>query len=804
MRFVGVVVAMLALGCVRTKTERCGDRICPEGMTCSAFEDLVLCVSSAQTSACEDLDEGDACEVAQRNGDRIAGFCRSGACLAVGCGNGRIDDPMFRRDEECDDGNRISHDGCSSTCRDEQPRVHEVYPYGLYPLTEAAMIADTSSGQTLMFGGMEYGGGVSSKVWALVDDTWRLQHTQTAPSPRRGHGAVYDQRRQCVVMYGGSNTDSIFADTWEFDGTAWTARSSMHSPPPIQNHAMAYDPIRGVSVMFGGVADSPGSTWEWDGSDWLERVHARSQPLARVHHAMAYDPGRGLVVMVIESTTGVTTYELGDDGWHEIVAEASGPPSGARLPLAYDAVARRIVASADIGTSEQLWSWDGSAWTSVAVPTDVSPRISSAMTTGTDGHVLRAGGHASHPAVTPTVQTSRWDGEGWVNLSERGLEVNPRRRTGFAAAYDPLRHKAVLFGGAVPAPLPMGPTHFGDTWELGRTGWIEHHPNVAPAPRADHAMAYDPLRRTIVLFGDHTKTDGETWLWDGVQWTSKPAVVGLDPRQFAAMAYDAKRGVVVLFGGVTDEFTNDTWEWDGQTWTQKVPASESPAQRGAHAMAYDPIREQVILFGGRGRDATHNPIVYSDTWAWDGTSWTRLAPAAVPSSRSGHGLAWDAARGRLVLAGGIGAGLAATRDVWEWDGTTWTAVPVTLPVEAEGIAATPGFASGVDVITVAPSNLRMATLHVVWTADTPYETCTAADHDRDGLVGCADPDCWSRCSPSCVPGATCPSSEPHCGDGACSSIETCRSCPGDCGECPALCGDGTCSAGEDCVGDCMR
>jgi hypothetical protein len=60
-------------------------------------------------------------------------------------------------------------------------------------------------------------------------------------------------------------------------------------------------------------------------------------------------------------------------------------------------------------------------------------------------------------------------------------------------------------------------------------------------------------------------------------------------------------------------------------------------------------------------------------------------PALWPTVRSGHGLAYSAARGRIVLFGGVGAlNAGATADTWEWDGVTglWQVHPAvvsTLP-----------------------------------------------------------------------------------------------------------------------------
>jgi hypothetical protein len=62
----------------------------------------------------------------------------------------------------------------------------------------------------------------------------------------------------------------------------------------------------------------------------------------------------------------------------------------------------------------------------------------------------------------------------------------------------------------------------------------------------------------------------------------------------------------------------------------------------------------------------------------------------------------------------------------------------------------------------------------------PADSCLDTDTDGDGLVGCADPDCWGRCQPFCPPRTTCDTSTPHCGDGTCSALEDYRLCPADC------------------------
>jgi hypothetical protein len=81
-------------------------------------------------------------------------------------------------------------------------------------------------------------------------------------------------------------------------------------------------------------------------------------------------------------------------------------------------------------------------------------------------------------------------------------------------------------------------------------------------------------------------------------------------------------------------------------------------------MAYDAARGQVVLFGGSGED------VVGDTWTWDGTDWTQRFPAHAPASRELPGMAYDAADGETVLFGGAAGEIR--NDTWTWDGTDWT------------------------------------------------------------------------------------------------------------------------------------
>src|SRR5687768_9084847 len=74
-----------------------------------------------------------------------------------------------------------------------------------------------------------------------------------------------------------------------------------------------------------------------------------------------------------------------------------------------------------------------------------------------------------------------------------------------------------------------------------------------PAPRADHAMAYDPNRGETLMFGGCCAGGplGDTWVWDGFEWIERTPAVSPSPRHGHAMAWDG-RGIL-LFGGCCDD-----------------------------------------------------------------------------------------------------------------------------------------------------------------------------------------------------------------------------------------------------------
>lgn len=96
--------------------------------------------------------------------------------------------------------------------------------------------------------------------------------------------------------------------------------------------------------------------------------------------------------------------------------------------------------------------------------------------------------------------------------------------------------------------------------------------------------------------------------------------------------------------------------------------------RTGHAMAFDEARGRLLVFGGTGPEDGAPAADRRSLWAWDGQAWERLSTDG-PTARHEASLVYDAARQRIVLYGGRRGTFpneVLLDDTWEWDGAAWT------------------------------------------------------------------------------------------------------------------------------------
>lgn len=260
---------------------------------------------------------------------------------------------------------------------------------------------------------------------------------------------------------------------------------------------------------------------------------------------------------------------------------------------------------------------------------------------------------------------------------------------------------------------------------LGDTAWAAC-PSTLGEGRLEHVMATAPGGGVLVLGG--VPLGQSPWLWRDNTWTVAPPIPTAQGGLSSAAVYDAAAGRTYVFGGIQPN--NATVAFDGSSWS----SSGASLTRIAVAAVYDSARRRVIAFGGQpSAGGGSTPANVLELGA-DG-EWRDAGAASGPRGRFGHVMAYDPITHGALMFGGRLAG---------------------------------------DVVSAETWLLR-------WESATPDERCDGTDADGDGAVGCADEDCWARCTPRCAPGATCGADLPRCGDGVCNPyLEDEALCPGDC------------------------
>ncbi len=268
-------------------------------------------------------------------------------------------------------------------------------------------------------------------------------------------------------------------------------------------------------------------------------------------------------------------------------------------------------------------------------------------------------------------------------------------------------------------------------------------PSMPPA-RYAAAMAYDPVRDVVLLYGgatSYTQHFGDFWQWDGETWT-EIAQPELNPgaRYSMKMVFDESTGKMMLFSGLVRSMfgtyaVGDLWSWDGSAWTREwVQTSNEYRGRIGCALVYDNVRDTMVVHGGMivGTDyfgvmrsvneragavwttpntgtgispgyinwhagwfdpQTQRTLVIGQNgfptselcefWSWDGAVWTQFH-VPTPLSRNGTYHGYDHVRDRFIMSGGSYDG-AQYDETWTWDGAAWTKLN-TSPTPNRGAA----------------------------------------------------------------------------------------------------------------------
>ena len=582
----------------------------------------------------------------------------------------------------------------------EGMRWAEMAEQGTHPTPRSwsANVYDPIGERLVIFGGAGYGDLEEGAYELNLEGAPRWSPIATppgepAPPARYGASAIYDSRRGRMIVYGGWGREGPTSDVWALDlGPRPHWRQLVPDgavPDPRFFHAAAYDSAGDRMVIFGGevVIESryiavTDELWELslgDSMTWTRPKPEGESPGARAGHQMINDPVGGGFLVFGGSRAANDVFRLiprDTPRWTRLrgSGDAAIPRSG--LDVVYDSARDRFLAFG--GTQGGNDPIDVDAFSPRPAPTWArlgSGRLASARFGHAWVHDSRRdravifGGQTAAGYLTDPWALSLEDPTHWEPLEVPG--DGPPARHEPVGVYDPLRDRAVFFGG-----WTYLDNYFNDAWILSFAGplsWTRASPGgETPPARRGHAAAYDPLRDRMLVFGGYDGSHDLDDLWaldltGDMHWEKlSPQGPGPAGRSFSTLTYDPLRDRLILIGGWSGPTSvSDNWQLGLSNLRWEPLASH--ASPGRHTTVFDTENDRLLVFGGWyvDYDVISSTNAVFSLELRDRPAWSLLQPLGdSPPSPGGHTALFDPVRDRMVVFGGAEGPGSYLNDTW--------------------------------------------------------------------------------------------------------------------------------------------
>ena len=533
------------------------------------------------------------------------------------------------------------------------------------------------------------------------------------PSDRDGHSAIYDAAGDRMVAFGGMSSTRR-NDVWVLplsSATGWHQMLVGGTPPSARDgHTAVYDPVNNRMVVFGGFDTGPrNDVWALSFAGvptWLQVLPAGSPPSPRVGHAAVYDPVRQRMIVIGGVDNGIYNNEVweltlsGAPAWNQLAVQGSPNPRAYHSAI-YDPDGDRIVMfggnDAVTGATRETWvlSLAGTPTWSLMAPSGPLPlaRLQhGAVYHPNQQRMVVFGGRDAlgGDSFDDVWQLTLGTTPAWNPIFPSGSAYPPRHA--FSMVYDPVRQRAMIFGGTVQEDVELKFNEVLGLTLVGPPTWTRPVNEIRPFPREKHSAVIDAPRNRMVTFGGTTSTGtlyNEAWTLDltEIQGWTLLAPSGTPPagRFDHAAIYDPVGQRMIVFGGwngagVYFAGVSQLSLTGSPAWSTIAAAGSPPASRSGHTAVYDAARNRMLVFGGIAGSTVFNDVRALSLGA--SPTWTLLTPTGVPpAGRHGHVAIYDPLRDRMIIARGVGNGGASLDDVWE---LTLSGMPAWNPIAATG------------------------------------------------------------------------------------------------------------------------
>lgn len=540
-------------------------------------------------------------------------------------------------------------------------------------------VYDMTTSQMIIFGGQLTSTTQDlNDVWLGVTSTTQSDSftqmfpTGTAPQPRYGHVATYDQSTNRMTIFGGGMGAPAPCgnDVWILDSANgkngipnWISETPSGTPPAARIYADgAYDPTSNSLMIFGGSNCSGGylnDVWVLSNANgeggtpaWTQLVISGPVPPVRKSSSAIYDVANNSLTIYGGDTGGLPFGDVwvlsnangngGTPAWTQLFPAGTPPMNRTGHSAIYDSANNRMVIFGGANRSQTLVdSWILTApngigtptWTQLK-PTGTSPSVSyhSAVYNPTVNQMFVFAGTSSTNKLQSNSHAfalSNANGVSKTVVSKWTLG-GAAVRYGQSAFYDKVTNALFVWGGQ----HSKSNLNFNDYWQASNVigasnlNWkLQATKNGAPSARYGQTGLYDSSSNRMMIFGGSTGTcqndyhvlqhannqgGSPTWLAITAAGTAP------SPRALQSSVYDSATNTIIVFGGwnCTTGYFNDTWILTNAndlnvvpSWTQLSPAGTPPSARESSTAIYDPTSNSLIVYGGDSGNT-----LFGDLW----------------------------------------------------------------------------------------------------------------------------------------------------------------------------------------------
>jgi hypothetical protein len=492
-----------------------------------------------------------------------------------------------------------------------------------------------------------------------------------------GQVAIYDPKRDRMVLFGGDDDGTPRYDTWSLSMTEshpWLKLSPSGPTPPQPRYATGvYDPTRDRMLMLsGGWPDgaTPNQVWalSLSGATQWSQV-ATTGPTPDMIGPTIYDPVRDRIILTDGSGDIWMLSLTGTPQWMKITTAAT-PPGFRYWPnIVYDSTRDRMLFwggdSDEVFLPTDLWALSLSGTPTWApVPTVDAPPLGRMATPliydpVNDRLVIYAGSnyHNTYDGWTVSLGGTPT----WTQIDDTQRPYPPGRSF-HTGVYDSARARMLIFSGY---QFQHGAPDRADVWALSLKGgpltWSPVR-GTEPEPRALHSAVYDPDADRMLVYGGRSdyglNYDGELWelsLDTRPTWNLiAPAGSGphSDDYSPAISVYDDQKHRLIVFA------QNGVWAYPfrgARGWARLEPQGTTPD--GLHAAVYDERHHRAVVL------ANPNNAPWELSLS-EHPRWRKIDVSASGTINGGSVAVYDKKRDRLLIWGGAAYGEGNNQEVW--------------------------------------------------------------------------------------------------------------------------------------------